>query len=416
MRRVLLVTFDFPPVGGSGVQRVAKFAKYLPHFGWRPVVLTTRYGRGGPRDSTLAEELESVEVYRAHAPDPYRWLRSLMRRLHTRPESRSDRIHGGHLGPLHPAAWLIPDGKVGWLPFGVGWALNHDHRGYQAVLSTLPTPTAAILGSLISRLWRVPHVVDYRDPWSGGYYLPRRPKLLARLESAWEKRILLQASAVSAVPEAANALPKAETPVWVIHNGYDEADFTDTVPKRIDAGFVIAHVGILFRGRDMQPLSAALRILRKRRPRLHQQVHLVQVGRVDDSVARQLQELSHEIRLSQFPSVNHADAISYMSGADLLYLPTSHDHLPGKTYEYLRSGTPLLGLGDRGSQLHCLIEETGGGLVFARDDHDAVARFIEATAVGASPARPADHSRLARYSREACARTMAELLDRVARG
>ena len=411
VKRVLLVTFDFPPVGGSGVQRVAKFAKYLPCFGWHPVVLTTRYGRGEPRDPTLAEELGSVEIHRTCAFDPYRWLSRM--RPNSRSESDPGRIHGGQLGPLHPAAWLVPDGKLGWLPFGFGWALNHTRDGFDAVLSTLPTPTSAILGSLIARVWRVPHIIDYRDPWSGAYYMPKRPALLARLESACERRILSHAGGVSAVPEAAQALPPTDTPVWVIHNGYDEADFTVVEPRRTDAGFVIAHVGILWQGRDMGPLGAALQILRVKRPELYQQVHFLQVGRVDSFVARQLLDLSSQVRLARLPSVGHADAISYMTGADLLYLPTSHDHLPGKTYEYLRSGTPVLGLGRRDSQLHELIAETGGGWVLEPDDSDAIAQCIEDVIVGSRHVQLVDRSKLARYSREAGARTVAQLLDRV---
>ncbi len=144
-------------------------------------------------------------------------------------------------------------------------------------------------------------------------------------------------------------------------------------------------------------------------------MHFLQVGQVDRHVAHQMEINTLGVPISYEPYVSHADAIAYMQGADLLYLPTSHDCMPGKSYEYLRSQKPVLGLGAPGSHLHRLIAETGGGHVVPHDDFRGIARVIERAMTEASAYRPARRDVLSAYSREAGTRRLARLLDRLTR-
>ncbi len=413
MRRVLLVSYDFPPAAGSGAYRAAKFAKYLPEHGWQPVVLTTRHGRWGPVDPTLLAGLEGVEIHRTRVADPYRLLAATRRALRSPTTADTGRLHGGNLGRWHPAAWLVPDAKLAWIPFAVAWGLTRrPGRRCDIVLSTLPTPTAAILGSLIAKLWGVPHVVDYRDPWSGAFYLPKRVKPLQRLERAWERRILERASAAVITPGVKDKLPTVETPFRLIPNGYDEDDFTGVRPQRPGPGFVIAHTGLLYKERDLAPLMNAVALLDRRNPGSADRLHFLQVGRTDAHVAGQLEQLSNRIRVTAIPAVSHGEAIAYMLGADLLYLPTNDDLLPGKTYEYLRSGAPILGLASESSSLGPLLAETAGGRAFRPTDAEAIASYLEERLRGGAP-RAAPAPAVQRYSRRATTRALAQLLDEV---
>ncbi len=418
-RRVLIVTYDFPPVGGSGVQRVVKFAKYLPRFGWNPVVLTTGHGRPVPRDHSLMADVQGVEVHRTPAPHPYRLpvhLRRLLGRVHD-PNSFHADMAGSGRGPWHPTAWLLPDGKLIWLPSALSWALQVDPSDRcDVVLSSIPTPTAAIVGSMVSDLWRVPHVLDYRDPWSGAFYLPRRIAPLERLERAWERRILDGARAAVYVPGVRELLPPTTTHLVTLHNGYDEEDFQGIDPKRPGEGFVVAHVGIMWRDRGVVPLIKALAILRNRDPALTARLHFLQVGRIDAQIAKELERLGQEITVTALPSVPHGEAIAYMLGADLLFLPTSHDCMPGKTYEYLRSGTPILGLGGTPSHLASLLTETGGGRLLDRSDFAGIANYLGDIMTGSRAAPPTRPRLVSRYSREAGAQALARLLDGVVTG
>jgi glycosyltransferase involved in cell wall biosynthesis len=410
---VLFISYDFPPAGGVGVQRVVKFAKYLSRRGWEVSVLTTRHGRSAPRDPSLLGELDDVQVHRTWTLDPFRALSALRTPISARGR-RPGRLHGDTLSLWHPAAWIVPDAKLPWVPFGIAWALSHDDVRRDVVVSTLPTPTAAILGSAISTTWDVPHVIDYRDPWTGGFYLPARARWLRRIESAWERRLLNGAAAAVIVPGVREHLPSVDTPVTVIHNGYDEEDYIDTTPLRPpDADFVIAHIGVLWKKRDLTPLLSAIDALSQRSPDLGRRVHLLQIGQVDDHVARQLETAAARIQVTRMPHVLHRQAIAYMLGADLLYLPTGHDGIPGKTYEYLRSGTPILGLGAESSHLDRLMAETGGEEVIEHQDIERIATFIEKLMTGSTSRRRVYDRALSSYSREATADSLASVLGNV---
>ncbi len=421
MHRVLLVTYDFPPSGGSGVQRVAKLAKYLPTFGWKPIVLTTGHGRySNPPDSTLLRDIEDIEIHRTWTPDLYsllaRWKESLG--LGNDRRRVSPATAGHRQGPWHPSAWLIPDGKLPWIIPALKWAKSRclDERA-QVVLSTLPTPTAAILGSLIARAWNVPHIIDYRDPWSGAFYLPRRLGPLRNLELALERRILAKSVKATIVPGFARHLPKVDTPIEVIHNGFDESDFTSSSPVRPAGDFVIAHIGILWEGRDVEPLNKALILLNERIPELKNRIHFIQVGRIDKGIASQLERLSIHFKTTTLASVPHLEAIGYMLGADLLYLPLSFDHIPGKTYEYLRSRTPILAVGSEASHVRSLLAETGAGVTLAPADTSGMARFIEDVMTnGHAAATFSARAGLEKYSRESQAGQFARVLDDAVRG
>ncbi len=414
MKRVLIVSYDFPPTGGPGVQRVAKFAKYLPRHGWDPVVLTTRRGRPIPKDYALLRELSHVEIHRTPAPHPHRMAAALKRVLGIRsnPERFIADLFGARRRPWSPVAWIVPDGKLIWMPFGLAWALTRPPAARaDIVLSSLPMPSTAILGDRIARAWHVPHVIDYRDPWTGAFYMPSRWPPLRRFEAGWERRLVSRASAVVAVPGVPESLPEVDVPVTVIDNGYDEADFIGVEPRRISGGFVIAHLGLLWKERGLDPLVAAFRRLGSARPELLERAHFVQAGRFDAHVARQLDQLAREIGVTRLATLTHREAIACMLGADLLYLPTGHDHVPGKTYEYLRSGRPILGLAARESHLQRLLNETGGGAVIDRDDTAAIARYIEALMDDPNDYRRSKLAAIARYSREALTASLAQVLD-----
>jgi glycosyltransferase involved in cell wall biosynthesis len=160
-------------------------------------------------------------------------------------------------------------------------------------------------------------------------------------------------------------------------------------------------------------LIGALDLLRQSQPQLAGRIHVLQVGRVDRYVAQQFTKLAARFQVSVLPPVTHPEAIAYMLGADLLYLPTTHVLVPGKTYEYLRSGTPTLALGGGGSHLQSLLAETGGGVAIDHGDLDGIARFIEQCMRQPDHPRPTVPSALARYSRAAAAEKLAVLLDDV---
>ncbi len=361
-------------------------------------------------------DVRDTEIYRTSAPDPFRLLLRLRQALGYRYRESTDfvGVTGKRPGPWHPAAWLVPDGKILWLTYGARWAARKKpERGADVVLSTIPPPTAAVLGATVAKRWDVPHIVDYRDPWSDDTCMPRRSWPFRNLDRMLERQIVASAKAVVVVPGIRDCLPGTDTPVHLIPNGYDEEDFRGVKPKPPAEGFVIAHVGVLGEFRHLGPLPEALRNLAGRVSEGVAKLHFVQIGRTDLFVRRQLDALAARVRVSVLPSVPHHEAIAYMMGADLLYLPTIHNYIPAKTYEYVRTGVPILGVGARASNLAKLLIDTDTGRVFDHIDVAGIADYmhdlIRRPRRGPSPPSAA----VTAYSREANARRLAELLDQV---
>ncbi len=171
---------------------------------------------------------------------------------------------------------------------------------------------------------------------------------------------------------------------------------------------MIAHVGLLFKGRDLGPLIDALRLLHD--GNRTQDIHFLQIGRHDRLVAEQLESLSRYVRVTALPELPHREAIAHMLGADLLYLPVSHDHVPGKTYEYLRSGRPIIAVGPRPGHLRALLAETGRGEVFERTDIGRLAARIR-TLHGVDRATTPPAAAVQAYRRSALTGHLAEILD-----
>ncbi len=421
MKRVLLITYDFPPTGGSGVQRPTKFAKYLPTYGWQPVVLTTRLGRPVARDPSLLADVADVEVHRVAAPNPYRTVKRMRRMLGIEKRLRAEPVSAdlGRVRGWNPQAWLIPDAKVFWVPFGFAWAATlPKHKRCDLVLSTIPTPSAAILGWQIARMWKVPHVVDYRDPWADGFFIPERIRPLKAFEMYLERNILRHASAAVIVGERELAeirrfVLDPPLPIEVISNGYDESDFLDVKQKRPEGKFVIAHVGVLYQQKDLSGLLRGLQILAARTHDLVREVHFVQVGTVAVGTRKQLDEMQKVVRVSVIPPVSHPDAIAYMLGADLLCQPTFDNAMPGSTFEYLRAGRPILGIGDEAADLGKLLVQFGRGEVFAGRDGVGIADFIRRVMENRFRVGHGIDDDISPLSRENGVNRLAELLNRV---
>jgi len=159
-RRVLLIAYYFPPLGLSGVQRVTKFAKFLPDFGWDVSVLTVKPRSYFAYDESLLTDLDrdEITVHRTASLDPTRFFGS--RRIGMPPEGRRRLVSG------ISQTLFQPDNKIGWFPFAVreGKRLLHEHT-HHVILASAPPYTAHLIGSKLSRETGLPLVLDYRDDW-----------------------------------------------------------------------------------------------------------------------------------------------------------------------------------------------------------------------------------------------------------
>ncbi|HAJ34898.1 MAG TPA: hypothetical protein DCL15_04285 [Chloroflexi bacterium] len=415
MRKLLLIAYYFPPIGGSGVQRPTKFVKYLPKFGWQPYVLSTDrpYGDGGEgRDETLLADIpDDVRVWRLPTPQPrpvYRlaqWLgwRSAAidayRRGVTPPpvtvtptESRSSnlvaRVRHAMLAPLYLIHNPPVDPAFYWALRIVPLARQIIRREQiDVVLTTVPPWSALITGALLRRLTGRPWVADFRDPWTDNEFTYAPTPARRRFDAWLERRLLDAADAViSVTPPWLEGLRRktrqTAKPFVLIPNGWDRDDFPDLAPVRAglplpvsaDGRIVLLHPGSAYQGEPL-PLLAALDRLAAEGVDLDRLCfHFIGHVHPED---RQTIAASPHARLFRLDPqrVPHDEALRLVREAHvLLLLRKGPGASSGKVFEYMVAGRPVLSIGSgEGSRL---VEEAGVGMGIAPDDVRALANAL----------------------------------------
>ncbi len=395
---VLFLAYYFPPVGGAGVQRSVKFARYLPELGFRPIVVTgtgSALGRWEPTDDTLCAELsEDVVVQRADdAPGA------------TSAGSRLDRLLG------RPSAF-----SVWWrntiLEIGRRAAQAHAPRLIYVSLSPYEgLEPALLLGDELG----LPVIADLRDPWAldevriypSAWHRRRERRLMQRLFARCARILMNTPEAASCAREAFPDLPPDHFD-WVT-NGFDGEDFAGLAPRSRDGVFRILHTGYLHtamgfshRGRglvrralggelvkvDFLPRShyyllEALERLEREKPGRTQSIELVLAGITTEVDERVIAESSFAKQVQTPGYLDHGSTVRAMVEADLLFLPMHAlgggrraRIVPGKTYEYLASGRPILAAVPPGDARDFVIE-AGAGRCVPPDDVAGLANAID---------------------------------------
>jgi glycosyltransferase involved in cell wall biosynthesis len=355
-RRVLVLAYYFPPVGGAGVQRTLKFVKYLETLGWDATVVSTRSRAYGARDESLLADIpESTRVIRTRALPLARYLGYALHRL------RLTRLR---------AFVLWPDGGLGWMPFAFVAGLRAVRRDRPDVLLSSSTPYGShLVALLLARLTRLPWVADFRDEWSANPYLVGQPRMLTRLSQIAERRITHRATRVVVVADYFNlAGLAADDPRRVeVLNGVDEADVAQRVRLPPRDRFVLSHVGSVYELRDPSPALRALAKVVARGALPAERVEVRLVGNIwipgfapPDGIT-----------VTATGYVEHARAVVEMvtASALLLFVPPGDLAPSGKLFEYLASGRPVLCVAPADNLASRLVREWGAGLVAdPRDD------------------------------------------------
>jgi glycosyltransferase involved in cell wall biosynthesis len=412
METALMIAYFFPPISGSGVYRTLKFVIYLPQCGWRPIVVCGDDARsfGFTEDpSLLCEVPPEARVVRRPFVSPLGLRRRLQRLFRVQPTVPAE------FQPNHDEGLAIKAPDQDWPKAGnvlrllgkLLYPIEHPPIGpaFYWALSILPTCLRLIrqekvdliyttsdpysdhfAGYLLKRLTGKPWVADFRDPWTQTWNYSN--KGWRRWLDRWaEKRVLQTADRVIGVtPSETQGLhdlaPRCEPGRFItIENGYDEADYSsnDDEPaggeRPVNARVTLAHVGILYDGTAL-PLLQALDRLGQAGDRLHVRF----VGGLPDQEQRWLGEhpLSTEIEI--FKRVPHPEALRHMAAADVLLLIMGSGerwgkHYPGKLFEYMRSGHPILLIGPEGDASQ-LLAYSGTGTCVDPGDIDGLVGLL----------------------------------------
>jgi glycosyltransferase involved in cell wall biosynthesis len=408
-RRALVLAYFFPPVAGAGAQRTLKFVRHLVPLGWDATVVSTRSRIYRARDpSLLAEVPVSTRVVRTRALPLAAYLGMVLHRLRLR------RLRS-------VVVW--PDNGLGWSPFALVATLRAVRRDRPDILFSTSSPyTGHLVALIVARLTGLPWVADFRDEWATNPHLADQPRLLTALTVRTERAITARATRVVVAADYFDlvGLPRGDRRRLEIPNGVDEVDLPpSSAPGPPGDRFVLAHVGTLYDIRDPTPALRALAALAARGAIDGRQIEVRLVGNI------WLQSFTPppDLRIEKVGYVDHARAVAEMRAATalLLYVPRASLAPSGKLFEYLASGRPLVCLARPDNLASRLVREWDAGVVADPDDEAAIEQAILSLwtrwrADGLPDREDVRALTLERYSRQAAAERLAQVLDEACRG
>jgi glycosyltransferase involved in cell wall biosynthesis len=383
--RALLVSYSFPPVGGAGVQRVVKLAKYLPFHDVRPAVLTVSNPSVPLSDESLLRDVSAtVEVTRVRTLEPpYRAKRAAWR------ASAEGAKRGAQVIARAARHVLFPDPQVLWQPAAHGALLARIARRRDDVMLVSGPPFSQFLLAPLARFGGLGVVLDYRDEWSTlrtTYEMARSPVARA-LGGPLEKVLLQRAHAVVVATDDFRRHLRARFPsldpgrIAVIPNGYDPDDYPAVLPVPPFDRFVATYAGTVFALTSARGLLAALKRLSVRSPNLARKLCVRFIGRVVDTEADAFEgsEAFGVERMGYVPHdrVLHELAASHVALCLLDDVPGAERVYPAKIFELMHLGRPILTLAPPTSALARLVERHALGIVIHPRDEEAIASEFE---------------------------------------
>jgi glycosyltransferase involved in cell wall biosynthesis len=392
LKKVLFIAYLFPPVGGSGVQRSSKFVKYLPHFGWHPLVLTVKEPYDFYSDEDLEKDVsENCKVYRTFSIEPMKWVRKFLLKKWQKKISTGDRenqkqksLKPGFLVKLKTYL-LFPDNEILWLPFAVwtGWKIIRKEKPL-VIYSTASPYTDHLIALILAWLCRLPWVADFRDLWVDRPNFPQN-KWRYYIDRKLEKIVISRAdsiiTATSLMAERFNELYPQKKYI-TITNGYDEEDFDSTselVPPEDE--FRVTYTGIFNKERNPQKVFSVLKKIIDDNPDFRGKIKLKIIGQLDNPGDLENINYFKQLGLDKYSELSsyqpHKFVIKEMCQASVLLLfigEIAHPEtiLTGKIFEYLRAERPILAVVPPNGLAAEVIRDTNSGIVVSRDDENEI--------------------------------------------
>lgn len=424
-KKVLIVTYYWPPAGGPGVQRWLKFAKYLPDFGFHPVVYIPENPHYPLIDEALCADVpNNITILKGKIVEPY-GLASLFSSAKTRkissgliPASRKqsalERLFLWIRGNL-----FIPDARVLWVKPSVRRLRTYvEKNGIDTVITSGPPHSLHLIGLELKRQLPIQWLADFRDPWTTiGYH--DKLKLsgyAARRHKELESAVLNQADLVIVTSPTTKAEFQLLTPrpIEVITNGYD----VEAVARpALDAQFTVAHIGSLLSGRNPRALWESLAELCAEDPGFRDAFRLKLVGAVSPEVFQTLKDVGLNDNLDLKGYLSHDEAVREQRASQVLLLieinaAETRSIIPGKLFEYMVSERPIVGIGPSGSDFAAILKETNTGQFFTYSEKErlkgTIRHFFVRYKEGALKANAVG---LQRFSRKALTGQLAKLLQ-----
>lgn len=382
-KRVLIITYYWPPSGGAGVQRWLKFAKYLPEFGIEPIVLTVnpKYASYPQRDESLEKDIHpDLKVYKTKSFEPLNLLSGLF--------GKKSIPYGGFTNVNKRSFFqtilrfvrgnfFIPDARVGWNKYAYNKAkeLIVEHK-IDTVITTSPPHSTQLIGLKIKKKLGLNWVADFRDPWTDIYYYRDllHTSIVKKIDKRKEKEVLKTADKVIANCESNRNLlvskiqDQNQDKFYAITNGFDEEEFKQ-VHKTTD-DFIVTYSGTIAEHYKPEAFLQVLSEMKNSFPKISFKLRMV--GNVSPEIEIMIKKYGLLEIYENIGYVPHDKLIEYLISSTLLFYifpkTTNDKGIAGKLFEYLAARKTIIGLGPEDGDSAKIIEECGAGRIFKREN------------------------------------------------
>lgn len=391
-RRVLVITYYWPPAGGAGVQRWLKFVKYLSMMGWEALVYTPLNPENPVEDKSLLDEIPpGTTIIKTPIREPYNFYK---RFVGMKPTDRvaANFISNGRKPSFAQkvSVWIrgnffIPDPRVFWVAPSVRFLkemLADDP--VDLIVTSGPPHSMHLIGRRLKMSLGIPWVADFRDPWTNidFYHELMLTSIADSIHRRLERKVVQAADLVITVNRAMEAefLSKGAKRVEVISNGFDEADRVES-DAALGEKLTFVHIGTLGEARNPLAFWTALGELVRELPYMAEHVSVKLVGKVDHSVSLSVKDNGLTNLVEYVSYMPHMEAIKEQHNAGVLLLlvnntPTAKGIVTGKLFEYMAAGRPVLAIGPRDGEMADILLETGAGVVFDFNDVNEIKHYI----------------------------------------
>lgn len=388
-----MISYYWPPSGGSGVQRPLKFVKYLRDFGWEPIVYTVENPEAPEIDESLLKEIpKGVEVLKTKAFEPYSIYRTLTGK------SKNAKINPTFFGKNNKRSlvdkivlWIrsnifVPDPRMFWINPSVKYLVEYiKNHPVDAIISTGPPHSMHLIAKGVKAKTGLPWIADFRDPWTNIDYFSE----LSLSNYALNKHHRLEKSVLNTADEILvvgsmmvnEFVEKTSKPISLIPNGYDAADYSFESEIELDRDFSIVHLGMLGKARNHDAFWKAIAELIQENELFSQRLKIKLYGKLDNSVQSSVDEFSLQNWVEYHSYVPHQEVVNIQRKAQVLYLPLNDSInakgiLTGKLFEYLAVKRPILCVGPEDGDAAKVLIDAGAGLIADFTDKDGLKKHL----------------------------------------
>ena len=388
MKKVLIITYYWPPAGGPGVQRWLKFVKYLRDYGVDPVLYVPENPHYPLIDEGFLDEIPTdIKIYKGHIFEPYRFAGMVSRK-------KTDRISSGIITAKDQSLlektmlWVrgnffIPDARIYWVKPSVRFlsdVLNKE--GIKTIITTGPPHSVHLIGYRLKQKYGMQWLADFRDPWTSiGYHKKLK---LAKVSQRKHKRLeqLVLNAADKIIVTSFTTKNEFGTitsrPIEVITNGYDGMPVHR---EMLDAKFTLSHTGSLLTGRNPGNLWKVLSELITENGEFRNALQLRFAGVVSKEVLETLQNFNLDPYIKLEGYLSHKETLRFQQRSQLLLLAEidsveTKGIIPGKLFEYMAAGRPILGIGPKGWEVGEIVAGTGTGKTFDYGEDSQIKKLL----------------------------------------